>query len=233
MVSSGLSAGAGLRRCLAVFAGVVLQRRGWVTTVVLLWIFNAQISNPMSSRRDLTKKDLGSCVFAFVLGFGDMVFHNKYPEMLMWHRDWELPVESAATPQKITYVMICTHIYVYMLWSYYLVQVWPFQGLLSGQSLFFLTLFVKNTINIGVSAHFLNKTSCAQKFQRLLSGPSLRLFKRTQLGPDSSPYLDQIITPENVICLQFFAFQNVLKYLSYSVFFEKQHKLAKNATKKR
>ena len=105
MVSSGLSAGAGLRRCLAVFAGVVLQRRGWVTTVVLLWISNAQISNPMSSRRDLTKKDPGSCVFAFMLGFGDMVFHNKSPEMLMWHRDWELPVESAATPQKITYVM--------------------------------------------------------------------------------------------------------------------------------
>ena len=137
MVSSGLSVGAGLRRCLAVFAGVVLQRRGWVTTVVLLWISNAQISNPMSSRRDLTKKDPGSCVFAFMLGFGDMVFNNKYPEMLMWHRDWELPVESAATPQKITYVMICTHIYVYRCWVIIWCKFGLFEGLLSGQSLFF------------------------------------------------------------------------------------------------
>ena len=40
-----------------------------------------------------------------------------------------------------------------MLWCYYLGQVWPFEVLLSGPSLFFYkTLFVKNTIKIGVSA---------------------------------------------------------------------------------
>ena len=37
------------------------------------------------------------------------------------------------------------HIYIYMLWSYSLVQVLPFALLLSGPSLF-LTLFVKNTM---------------------------------------------------------------------------------------
>ena len=60
--------------------------------------------------------------------------------------------------------------YIYMLWSYYLVQVWLFEGLLSGPSLCFKTLSVRNTIKIGVSAQ-----SFSRKVARgLLSGPSLR-----------------------------------------------------------
>ena len=66
------------------------------------------------------------------------------------------------------------YIYVYMLWSYYQVQVWPFEGLLSGRSLFFQNIVCQKHYKIGVSAHFFELKSCAQKFQGLLSGPSLR-----------------------------------------------------------
>ena len=54
-------------------------------------------------------------------------------------------------------------------------------------------------------------------------------FKRTQLGPDTDPCLDQIKTPQDAcfFCV-FFAFQNVLKYL----FFEKQPKIGKKAPPK-
>ena len=43
-----------------------------------------------------------------------------------------------------------------MLWCYYLGQVWPFEVLLSGPSLFFIKhCLSKNTINIGVSVKLL------------------------------------------------------------------------------
>ena len=54
-----------------------------------------------------------------------------------------------------TYISIYIYIFIcFLLWSYYPVQVWPFEGLLSGPSLFFLflTLLLKNTIKVGVSA---------------------------------------------------------------------------------
>ena len=79
------------------------------------------------------------------------------------------------------------YIYIYMLWGYYLVQVWPFWKLLSGPSLFFLKhRLPKNTIKIGVSALFFLKKNCAQKFWKLLSGPSWRFLRRSQLGPDNN-----------------------------------------------
>ena len=44
--------------------------------------------------------------------------------------------------------------------------------------------------------------------------------KRTQLGPENNPYLDQIITPQNVFFLNLFAFiKNVLKYQFLLCFF--------------
>ena len=50
------------------------------------------------------------------------------------------------------------HIYIYMLWCYYLGQVWPFEVLLSGPSLLFTKYCLsKNTIKIGVSALFFCK----------------------------------------------------------------------------
>ena len=55
------------------------------------------------------------------------------------------------------------YIYIYMLWGYYLGQVWPFEVLLSGPSLFFTKhCLSKNTIKIGVSAlWFLEKIARA------------------------------------------------------------------------
>ena len=50
---------------------------------------------------------------------------------------------------------VYTYIYIYVLWCYYLGQVWPLEVLLSGPSLFFTKhCLSKNTIKIGVSAHF-------------------------------------------------------------------------------
>ena len=52
------------------------------------------------------------------------------------------------------YIYIC--IYVYMLWCYYLGQVWPFEVLLSGPSLFFANHGLsKNTIKQGFQHCFL------------------------------------------------------------------------------
>ena len=77
---------------------------------------------------------------------------------------------------------------------------------------FYKTLFVKNTIKIGVSALFFWKKNCARKFEVLLSGPSWPFLSCSQLGPDNNTYLAQIITPQNAFFV-FFAFKNLLKYL--------------------
>ena len=112
----------------------------------------------------------------------------------------------------------CIYIYIYMhmLWCYYLGQVWPFEVLLSGPSLFFYkTLFVKKHYkNRGFSTFF----NCARKFEVLLSGPSWPFLRCSQLGPDNNTYLAQIITPQNAFFFQFFAFKHLLKPLFYSVF---------------
>ena len=105
------------------------------------------------------------------------------------------------------------YIYMHMLWCYYLAQVWPFEVLLSGPSLFFTKhCLSKNTIKIGVSALFFWKKNCARKFEVLLSGPSWPFLSCSQLGPDNNTYLAQIITPQNAFFF-FFAFKNLLKYL--------------------
>ena len=77
--------------------------------------------------------------------------------------------------------------YRYMLWSYYLVQVWPFWKLLSSPSLFFskTPIAKKHYKNRGFSPFF-GKKNCAQKFWKLLSGPSWRFLRRSQLGPDNN-----------------------------------------------
>ena len=106
------------------------------------------------------------------------------------------------------------YIYIYMLWCYYLGQVWPFEVLLSGPSLFFRKhCLSKNTIKIGVSALFFAKKNCARKFEVLLSGPSWSFLRCSQLGPNNNTYLAQIITPQNAFFFVFFAFKNLLKYL--------------------
>ena len=74
-----------------------------------------------------------------------------------------------------THTYTCVYIYIYMLWSYYLVQVWGFGKLLSGPSLFFLKhRLPNNTIKIVVSAHYLEQKTARTTFWKLLSGPSWR-----------------------------------------------------------
>ena len=89
----------------------------------------------------------------------------------------------AQQPRKTSiyiYIYICCEAIIWSKFgpfgSYYLVQV-----------CFFLKhRLPKNTIKIGVSALFFLKKNCAQKFWKLLSGPSWRFLRRSQLGPDDN-----------------------------------------------
>ena len=86
-------------------------------------------------------------------------------------------------------IYIHTYTYIYMLWCYYLGQVWPFEVLLSGPSLFFTKhCLSKKHYKIGISAFFVVK-NCARKFEVLLSGPSWPFLSCSQLGPDNNTYL--------------------------------------------
>ena len=117
---------------------------------------------------------------------------DTWKEEVTQARQWERVGKSerererAIRRDRERYIYIYTH--TYMLWGYYLVQVWPFWKLLSGPSLFFLKhRLPKNTIKIGVSALFFwKKKNCAQKFWKLLSGPSWRFLRCSQLGPDNN-----------------------------------------------
>ena len=71
-----------------------------------------------------------------------------------------------------------------MQWRYYLVKVWPFQGLLSGPCFFNM---VKNILKVGTSAHLFLQKKAAQNIQGLISGPSLPFYVAKDL--------DQIISP--------------------------------------
>ena len=108
---------------------------------------------------------------------------------------------------------------IYMLWCYYLGQVWPFEVLLSGPSLFFTKhCLSKNTIKIGVSALFFWKKNCARKFEVLLSGPSWSFLRCSQLGPNNNTYLAQIITPQNAFFFVFLLLKICWNTYFYSVF---------------
>ena len=97
---------------------------------------------------------------------------------------------------------------------------------------FYKTLFVKNTIKTAVSAlSFLNK-NCARKFEVLLSGPSWPFLSCSQLGPDNNTYLAQIITPQNGVFFEFFAFKYVPRYLFLYCFSNIHQNRAKKGAKK-
>ena len=71
-----------------------------------------------------------------------------------------------------------------------------------------------------------------RKISGVISWSKFAFFKRTQLGPDIDPCLDQTMTPQNASFV-FFAFKNVLTYLFYSFFFENEQKQQKMAPPKR
>ena len=119
-------------------------------------------------------------------------------------------------------------IYIYMLWSYYLVQVWPFWKLLSGTSLFFSkTPIAQNTIKIGVSALFFWKKNCAQTFWKLLSGPRGVFLRRSQLGPENNFQLGPDNNFQKCHFFVIFCFEKCAKMPIVLCFFEKQPKNAK------
>ena len=111
------------------------------------------------------------------------------------------------------------HIYIYKLWCYYLGQVWSFEVLLSGPSLFFTKhCLSKKHYKIGVSAICFLKKNCARKFEVLLSGPSWSFLRCSQLGPDNNTYLAQIITPQNAYFFNFLLLKICWNTYFYSVF---------------
>ena len=93
---------------------------------------------------------------------------------------------------------------------------------------FFFNIACTKHYKIGVSALFLKK-KCAQKFAKLLSGPSWPFFCCNKLGPDTNINLAQIITLENWSF--FVAFENVLKHLFLQCFLNINPKLAKKGAK--
>ena len=117
---------------------------------------------------------------------------------------------------------------MYLLWWCYLVQVWPFEGSLAGPSSFFVSSCCqKHYKNMGFQHIFLNNKSCAQK-SGVIIWSELAFFKRTQLGPDNDPYLDQIMTPQKAFWGEFFfCFKNVLKFLFLQCFMRMNNKLEK------
>ena len=76
------------------------------------------------------------------------IWQMAHRQINLWGRGtWAILVNSSVTTRGMSpYVSTLPgseqtishdmHIYIYKLWSYYLVQVWPFQGLVSGPSLF-------------------------------------------------------------------------------------------------
>ena len=118
----------------------------------------------------------------------------------------------------LQHIYIYIYIYIYIaLWSYYLVQVWGFWKLLSGPSLFFLKhRLPKKNYKIGVSAHFLEKKHCAQKFES---------YYPVQVGVFlNAPNLDQRITSKNVIFFVIFCFETCAEIPILIVFLKNNQK---------
>ena len=116
------------------------------------------------------------------------------------------------------YIYICCEVIIWSKFgpfgSYYLVQV-----------CFFLKhRLPKNTIKIGVSDLFFGKKNCAQKFWKLLSGPSWRFLRRSQLGPDNNFQLGPDNNFQKCLFFVIFCFEKCAKMTIFIVFFEKQPK---------
>ena len=80
-----------------------------------------------------------------------------------------------------------------------------------------LLLFVKNTINLVVSAIFLKKQKLrTQMFIGYYLGQVGHFLSCTKLGPDNNLHLAQVITYKMVSFWPFLAPKDVLKYLFYS-----------------
>ena len=101
------------------------------------------------------------------------------------------------------YMYICIYVYMYM-YVYMFVYVccgviiWSKFGLFRGYYLVQVCVLK----NIVCQQHYKNRGFSIFQVARIKSGVLIwckfAFLKRTQLGPDNNPYLDQIITPQNV-----------------------------------
>ena len=79
----------------------------------------------------------------------------------------------------------------------------------------------------------MEKKDCAQKFWKLLSGPSWRFLRRSQLGPDNNFQLGPDSNFQKCLFFVIFCFEKCAKMPIFIVFFEKQPKnCQKNCQKK-
>ena len=130
-------------------------------------------------------------------------------------------------------ITLSMHIYIYMLWSYYLVQVWPFWKLLSGPSLLFLKhRLPTNTIKIGVSALFVWKKIARKNFGSYYLVQVGVFLRRSQLGPDNNFQIGPDNNFQECHFFVIFCFEKCAKMPSFIVFFEKQPKNAKKSPQK-
>ena len=113
-------------------------------------------------------------------------YSSKLPKLLCFLS------ERRQKTRPLSYIHICCG-------SYYLVQVWPFERLLSGPSLFFEKhCLSKSTIKIGYQ-HILFENKVARKNFKGKYLVQVGHFKSAELRQDNNPYLDQIITPQNIV----------------------------------
>ena len=105
-----------------------------------------------------------SCTIATLFCTSAAGFQNPDAPKPLWHpllttKSLDNLEDSGLCARQIGSQCTHTHIYIYMLWCYYLGQVWPFEVLLSGPSLFFTKhcLSKKHYKNRGFSTFFLEK----------------------------------------------------------------------------
>ena len=129
-------------------------------------------------------------------------------------------------------------IYIYICWYSCEVIIWSKFGPFGSYYLVQVCFFSKTPIakkhykNRGFSPFFWKK-NCAQKFWKLLSGPSWRFLRRSQLGPDNNFQLGPDNNFQKCLFFVIFCFEKCAKMPIFIVFFEKQPKnCPKNCQKK-
>ena len=135
-------------------------------------ISNVDSAGPIPS---LFLSSLGMSVRAYAGAYVATIYTNVSNYLFVCFQ-WDTCVSYTCygeiNPWRDRHIWMDIYIYIY---EWCGVIIWSKFGLLRGYYLVrvVLTLFVKNTIRIGVSAQCVWRKSCAQQIQGLLSGPSL------------------------------------------------------------
>ena len=130
-----------------------------------------------------------------------------------------LPNEDVEWPCKscmATYLYRHIYIYIYVVKSLSGPSLALLEVIIWSKFVFSKTPIAKNTIKIGVSAFFLEKI--ARKKWKLLSGPSWRFLRRSQLGPDNNFQLGPDNNFPKMPFFVFFCFEKCAKMPIFIVF---------------